>query len=143
LQTECVDILRPVVDNVKAASKRDVGTLAAMLRSAIARGGDGELPTDPGHRVSLVLYTSNSVYSARARHIVEHVVSDYDPEQIDLSFVDLADPWAGARADADGIIATPTLVKSYPGPKMWIAGTLDDGEVVRRLLDGAGVDKKQ
>lgn len=143
MQTEFVDIAH-LAPHVKTASKRDVSTLAAMLRSAIARGGDGELPTDPErHRVSLVLYMSDSMHSTRARNTVERVVADYDPEQIELTFVDVADPMAGARADADGIIATPTLVKSYPGPKMWIAGSLDDGEVVRRLLDGAGVDKKQ
>lgn len=138
--------LEPVenAENVKAANKREVSTLAAMLRSAIARGGDGDLPADPVvHRVSLVLYMSDSVYSVRARALVELVVSDYDPEQIDLTFVNINDPMAGPRADQDGIIATPTLVKSYPSPKMWIAGSLDDGEVVRRLLDGAGVDKKQ
>jgi hypothetical protein len=141
LQTETVDF--SLFDNVKAASKRDVSGLAAMLRNAIARGGDGEEPVDPLHRVTLVLYTSDSLYSARARAMLERIVADYDPEQIDLSFVDVTDPMAGARADEDGIIATPTLVKAFPGPKMWIAGTLDDGEVVRRLLDNAGVDKKQ
>lgn len=128
---------------VKSASRRGVSPLAAMLRSAISGGGDGETPVDLEHRVALVLYVSDSVYSANARATLESVLSDYDPEQVGLTIVHVSDPTAGARADADGIVATPTLVKSFPGPKMWIAGSLEDGEVVRRLLDGAAVAKKQ
>ncbi|MBA3949589.1 MAG: circadian clock protein KaiB, partial [Acidobacteria bacterium] len=34
---------------------------------------------------------------------------------------------------------TPTLIKRWPEPRLWIIGDLRDGEIVAALLRSAGV----
>jgi two-component system, cell cycle response regulator CpdR len=37
---------------------------------------------------------------------------------------------------------TPTLVKRYPAPRMWLIGNLRETEIVADILRGCGVDAK-
>ena len=91
------------------------------------------------HRVELVLYiSSSSAPSLQARRNLEAALQRFDRAQVAFSVCDLGqDPFAG---DADRIAFTPTLVRRYPEPKMWILGNLKDVEVVADLLRASGVD---
>jgi len=93
------------------------------------------------HRVELVLYVSpNSPASAQARRNLELLLNRFDPSQVKCSICDLTrDPHAG---DRDRVAFTPTLVKRYPTPRMFVLGNLREVEVVADLIRGCGVDAK-
>jgi circadian clock protein KaiB len=118
----------------------DRSALLSMLRQAV--GSDDVEPPPGGQRIVLWLYVNDSPHSLHAHQVVARVVDDYDPEQIEIRIINVSeDP---AAAEHDGIVATPTLVKKYPAPKAWIAGSLDaHDQLVRSMLDLAGVQKKQ
>jgi CheY-like chemotaxis protein len=95
----------------------------------------------PRHLVELVLYVSSaSPASIQARRNLERVLAEFDTSQIKYSICDLGrDPLAG---DADRVAFTPTLVKRYPEPRMWLLGNLREADVVADLLRVCGVDAK-
>jgi CheY-like chemotaxis protein len=106
---------------------------------AEARGVDGE--GKRSHRVELVLYVSpNSPASAQARRNLEDLLARFDASQIKYSVCDLVrDPLAGEH---DRVAFTPTLVKRYPAPRVWVLGNLRETEIVGDLLRVCGVDAK-
>jgi two-component system response regulator GlrR len=91
------------------------------------------------HKVELVLYVSSaSSLSAETQRTIERLLTRFDASQVKFSVCDLErEPLAG---DADRIAFTPTLVKKYPEPKMWLVGNLRNSEVLADLLRVAGVD---
>jgi CheY-like chemotaxis protein len=93
------------------------------------------------HRVELVLYVSpNSPASAQARRNLEILLSQFDATQIKYTVCDLVrDPLAGEH---DRVAFTPTLVKRYPAPRMWVLGNLRETEMIGDLLRVCGVDAK-
>jgi two-component system response regulator GlrR len=93
------------------------------------------------HRVELVLYVSpNSPASAQARRNLEDLLARFDASQIKYSICDLVrDPLAGEH---DRVAFTPTLVKRYPAPRMWVLGNLRETEILGDLLRACGVDAK-
>ena len=94
------------------------------------------------HRVELVLYIScASPASIQARRNLEQLLEQFDVGQVKYSICDLGrDPFAG---EADRIAFTPTLVKRYPEPKMWVLGYLRQPEIIGDLLRACGVDAKE
>ena len=92
------------------------------------------------HRVELVLYVSSASPScAQARSNLEQLLAQFDQSQVRYTICDLMhDPFAGV---ADRIAFTPTLVKRYPKPKMWVLGNLRDTQIVADLLRVSGVDR--
>ncbi len=92
-------------------------------------------------RVELVLYVSSaSPASMQARRNLEQVLARFETSQIKFSVCDLVkDPLAGA---ADRVAFTPTLVKQFPEPRVWVIGNLRDREVIADLLHVSGVDAK-
>ena len=44
------------------------------------------------------------------------------------------------RAESDNVLFSPTLVKVWPEPKMWILGDLSERDVLTDLLSMCGVD---
>lgn len=100
---------------------------------------DRENASPRQHKVELVLYVSSaSPVSAQAQHNIERLLTRFDASQVKFSVCDLVrEPLAG---DADRIAFTPTLVKKYPEPKMWLVGNLRNAEVLADLLRVAGVD---
>lgn len=52
----------------------------------------------------------------------------------------IRDPLAG---EADRIAFTPTLVKRFPEPRVWMLGNLKDTETLADLLRVYGVDAKE
>jgi hypothetical protein len=92
-------------------------------------------------RVELVLYvSSSSAASIQARRNLEQVLGGFDLAQIRYSICDLGrDPLAG---EADRVAFTPTLVKKYPEPRMWVLGNLREADIVADILRACGVDAK-
>jgi CheY-like chemotaxis protein len=93
------------------------------------------------HRVELILYISSaSPASLQARRNLERVLGQFEQSQIQLSIFDLEQqPLAG---DDDRVAFTPTLVKRFPKPPMWIVGNLKEQEALSDLLRACGVDAK-
>jgi CheY-like chemotaxis protein len=91
--------------------------------------------------VELVLYISSaSPASIQARRNLERVLEGFERAQVKYSVCDLGrDPLAG---DADRVAFTPTLVKRYPQPRMWLLGNLREADLVADLLRTCGVDAK-
>lgn len=100
---------------------------------------------DPSPRsrflVELILYVSSaSPASIQARRNLERVLDGFDRAQVKYSVCDLGrDPLAG---EADRVAFTPTLVKRYPEPRMWLLGNLREADLVADLLRVCGVDAK-
>jgi len=103
--------------------------------------GDAVHPARPRFVIELVLYVSSaSPASLQARRNLERVFDEFDRSQIKYSVCDLGRyPMAG---EADRVAVTPTLVKRYPEPRMWLRGNLRETDVVADLLRGCGVDAK-
>ena len=90
---------------------------------------DGDHP-----RWSLTLYVSGaSPRSAQALETVRRLCDEELPGQVELQVVDVTDE--PARADQDGIVAIPTLVKRQPPPLRQLVGELADVDRVRAGLD--------
>lgn len=94
-----------------------------------------------GHRIELVLYVSSaSPASQQALRNLDRLLTRFDSSQVKLTVHDLVrTPDAG---DADHVAFTPTLVKTFPEPRMWVLGNLRDPEVLEELLRVCGVDGK-
>jgi CheY-like chemotaxis protein len=92
-------------------------------------------------KVDLALYISaSSPSSLKAVRNLKRLLSEYDAGQVRLHVYDLSRT-AAATADEDRIAFTPTLVKRWPEPKMWVLGDLDDASVVSDLLAHCGVER--
>jgi two-component system response regulator GlrR len=105
--------------------------------------GSVHRPAGPEQRrADLVLYVSaESAASLQARRNLERLLSRFDTSQITMTICDLGrEPNAG---EADRIAFTPTLVRRYPEPRMWVLGNLRDTDVVADMLRVAGVDAKE
>jgi CheY-like chemotaxis protein len=91
--------------------------------------------------VELVLYVSSaSPASTQARRNLELVLDGFDRSQIKYTICDLGrDPMAG---EIDRVAFTPTLVKRYPEPRVWLLGSLRETDLVADLLRVCGVDAK-
>ena len=71
---------------------------------------------------------------------VERMLAEYEAAQVRLTVYDLSKQHVPS-ADEDRIAFTPTLVKRWPEPKMWVLGDLDDSAVVADLLSHCGVER--
>jgi CheY-like chemotaxis protein len=94
------------------------------------------------YRVDLVLYVSSASPScAQAKRNLEKLLEQFDESQVRYAICDLVrEPLAGV---ADRIAFTPTLVKRYPEPKMWVLGNLRDPQIIADLLHVCGVDRRE
>lgn len=89
-------------------------------------------------KIELVLYVSPaSPASMQAQGNMERVLAGFNRADVAYSVCDLHRN--AERADEDRVVFTPTLVKRYPVPRMWIVGDLRDGEIVADLLRTSGV----
>jgi CheY-like chemotaxis protein len=104
------------------------------------RGAQAGQTLEPeGHKVELVLYVSSaSPTCIQARRNLERLLEQFDRSQVKFTICDLErDPLAGA---ADRIAFTPTLVKRFPEPRMWVLGNLRESQILADLLRVYGVD---
>lgn len=112
--------------------------VAKILAEANERG-ERRRARGERRRVELVLYVSSaSPASLQAQRNLERILERFDGSQIAFRICDLVrDPLAG---EADRVAYTPTLVKRFPEPRMWVLGNLKDPEIVSDLLRISGVD---
>jgi two-component system response regulator GlrR len=116
---------------------KDEATPAASQEDQMARTE----PAIPERRIELVLYvTPDSISCHRARAAMQEILQDYDADAVDFRVYDLDEHLGDAQRDR--IIFTPTLVKRWPDPKVWVLGDLTRRAVVIDLLDMAGVRPK-
>jgi CheY-like chemotaxis protein len=89
--------------------------------------------------VELVLYVSSaSAASMQARRAVQDVLADFDPAHVTLTVHDLLDdPLAG---EVDHVAFTPTLVRRYPRPRVWLLGAIREPGMVAEMLHACGVE---
>jgi two-component system response regulator GlrR len=139
------------LENVEVITKPlDLDNFLEQVRRILATEREGghaspapaEMPRSQvrnRHRIELVLYVSSeSPSSIQARRNLERLLEQFDMSQVRYTVCDLVrDPLGG---DADRIAFTPTLVKRYPEPKMWVLGNLREPEILADLLRVCGVD---
>ena len=78
--------------------------------------------------------------SRHARRAVERVLAGFDTSQVLYTVHDLVEePNAGA---ADHVTFTPTLVRRFPAPRVWLLGGIRDPLIVTDLLRSCGVDSR-
>ena len=134
-------------DNVEVMTKpieldQFLGQVRRVLVAAASSQGEPSMQsvTAPSeYKVELVLYISSaSPASIQACRNLERLLDGFDRTQIKFSICDLGrDPLAG---EADRIAFTPTLVKRYPEPRMWVLGNLRESQILADLLRVYGVD---
>jgi circadian clock protein KaiB len=92
-----------------------------------------------GAKIELALYvTLPWPSSLRAKANLKRVLTGVREGDVRLLVCDLAkEP---ERAERDNVLFSPTLVKVWPAPKMWILGDLSEPEVLTDLLAMCGVD---
>lgn len=102
------------------------------------RPDQGAPPRPAGAKVELVLYISAaSPASMIAQGNMERVLQGFARDEIAYSTCDLQiNP---ESAERDRVVFTPTLIKRWPEPRLWIIGDLRDCEIVEDLLRSAGV----
>jgi circadian clock protein KaiB len=92
--------------------------------------------------VELALYVSLPWPSSlKAHRNLQAVLAGFEESQVRLVVHDLArDP---GRAEADGIVFLPTLVKQSPEPRAWVMGDLSDRKVLSNLLLMCGLEPRK
>jgi circadian clock protein KaiB len=92
-----------------------------------------------GAKLELALYvTLPWPSSMRAKANLTRVLARVPKGQVRLLECDLAR--APERAELDNVLFSPTLVKVWPAPKMWILGDLSEAEVLTDLLALCGIE---
>lgn len=94
------------------------------------RGEKAVTPTPYRFRLYVVGGLPNSV---RARENLEAICREHLAGNHEIEVVDFMDE--PARALADGVIVTPTLMLLAPGPQRTVVGTLADHDAVARALE--------
>ena len=89
----------------------------------------------------LLYYTPPWPNSVRAHEVLERVLSRFDRNQVAVGVCDLSRD--SRTADEDNVLFSPTLVKRFPAPTLWLVGDLGNGEAVEELLRLSGVDEAQ
>ena len=129
-------------DGLEVLSKPFVqDELLAKVAAVLSRPkGDEVRAPEPSQRIALSFYVSDSMLSLRAARNLKAVLAGYREEQIALTVINLSQQ-RDHQAEQDRIVVTPTLLKTFPAPRVWLAGNLDRRDLVDRLLSQAGVDR--
>jgi len=92
-----------------------------------------------GAKIDLALYvTLPWPSSIRAQSNLSRILSGVPKGDVYLRVCDLArEP---ERAESDNVLFSPTLVKVWPEPKMWILGDLSEPDVLTDLLSMCGIE---
>ena len=119
---------------------QDGGQLDRVSSGGTDMAREGSQPRR--HKVELVLYVSSaSAASIQARRNLEMLLSRFATNQVQWSVRDLGrDPLAGVE---DRIAFTPTLVKRFPEPRMWVLGNLRETDLLADMLRLCGVESKE
>jgi DNA-binding response OmpR family regulator len=123
----------------------DLGLLLQQVRAVVGPAPPRAASPSRGRGappVELALYLSLPWPSSlKAKRNLEKLLSHFDSAQVKLTIHDLAqDP---GRAEADGIVFSPTLVKQSPPPRAWVMGDLSDRRVLANLLLMCGLEPRK
>jgi hypothetical protein len=136
--------IEPVPGVVVIPKPLDLDAFLDQLRRLLSPGEDreaGPAKAAPTHRVELVLYVSSASPASRlARRAVERVLAEFDTSQVLYTVRDLVEEPDAAAADQ--ITFTPTLVRRFPSPRVWLLGGIRDPLIVTDLLRACGVDSR-
>ena len=132
------DFLGTVRSSLQSVREKEVSQAVQDLERTFPGG-----VADAIARIDLALYISpSSPSSLKALRNVNALLARFEPSQVRFSVYDLSkDP--SPYADEDRIAFTPTLVKRWPEPRVWVLGDLDDVGVVADLLSHCGVERRQ
>jgi CheY-like chemotaxis protein len=120
----------------------DIDRFMSEVKQALVFRATAETePRTAAQRVALILYINNALPSQRTRKTLQTVLDEYDPAQVAFTVVDLSADTAH-QAEQHRVVATPTLLKTFPAPRVWIAGEFAERDLVRRMLDQAGVERR-
>ena len=124
----------------------DLQRLLRAVASAVGAAAPAGMPAAhaPGaaEPVELALYvTLPWPSSLKAKRNLERVLAGFGPSEVRLTVCDLAQE--PARAEADGIVFSPTLVKRSPEPRAWVMGDLSDRRVLSNLLLMCGLEPRR
>jgi circadian clock protein KaiB len=112
-----------------AAGARDRRGRTAAAKEARARHGA---------KIEITLYlTLPWPSSLRAQSNLNRVLTGVPKGQVKVNVCNLAQE--PERAEKDNVLFSPTLVKVWPTPKMWILGDLSEPDVLSDLLELCGV----
>ncbi len=112
----------------------------ATFLDEVAQALSGPPPSpapEPSQRIAVVLYVNGSLTSQQAQRALDRVLDDYHRDHIAVTVVDVRRQ-AAHQAEEHRIVVTPTLVRTFPAPMVWVAGRLEPDTIVRRLFDEAG-----
>ena len=123
----------------------DLQRLLRAVASARAGGAPGPVPPAVENvqaPVELALYlTLPWPSSLKAKRNLERVLAGFPSSQVRLTICDLAQE--PDRAEQDGIVFSPTLVKQSPEPRAWVMGDLSDRRVLSNLLLMCGLEPRK
>ena len=109
--------------------------LVSAIQGAAAAARAPASPTPAPADLVLVLYVApTSAESQRAVARLRRIVAKFEPRKVDVVIIDASAEDAVDYLEADRIVATPTLVKLQPGPKVWFVGSLENTELVEGML---------
>jgi circadian clock protein KaiB len=120
-----------------AALDDAVTTQVKLPLSAPAKNVAPDTPASVG----LTLYvTGGSRESKKALRNLNRILRKFEHAQLRIDVLDVTDGTLPADAlDQDRIVVTPTLVRTYPLPKVWVFGNLSKTELVEQMI-AAGVE---
>lgn len=93
-------------------------------------------------RIAFILYVNDSLASRRTIKAVQALLERYDESQVVLTVVDLSKQ-TEHQAEEHRVVVLPTLLKTFPAPRVWIAGEFADRNLVQRMLEQAGVEARK
>ena len=110
----------------------------SLLGSSVGPGPERRTSARRKFQVEITLYVNPPWPSSlKARANLERVISRARAGTVQMTVHDMGkDP---ERAVEDRVIFSPTLVKVWPEPRMWILGDLSDPRPLVELLEACGV----
>jgi CheY-like chemotaxis protein len=102
-------------------------------------------PTDsrePAQRIAFILYVNHSLSSGRTITALRELFAGYDDSQIGFTIVDLSRQ-GEHQAEEHRVVVTPTLIKTFPAPRVWITGSVEKVAIIEGLLHQAGVEARK
>jgi CheY-like chemotaxis protein len=120
---EDVEVIRKPIDLGEFLS----ATAARLASRSGPAGGEDTV------RLDAVLYVSSgSTASARARRYLEEMIARLRRPGLRFEVCDVSQD--ARRAEADGVVYTPTLVRRSPGPPVWVVGDPSASPLLPELL---------
>jgi DNA-binding response OmpR family regulator len=116
---DTLEVIRKPID-----LERFLAEVAARLPEAAPAGEEGP------HLEAVLYVSSGSAASARARRYVEALVEKMPGLRLEVCDVSRD----ARRAEQDGVVYTPTLVRRSPGPPVWVVGDPSANSILPDLL---------